>query len=318
MLARGTGMTAMRRSVANYLVLRRAMGFRLRKVGLALEDFASFMERQQARHITTELALRWAQQPANVLPARWAYRLAIVRRFAEHHCALDVKTEIPPLGLLPHRYSRGTPYIYTSAEIERLMRCSGELSSTTGLRPHTYSTLVGLLAVTGMRVGECIALDRADVDFVNGLLTVRQSKLGRSRHVPVHPSTREALWKYSQQRDRIYPNASSPSFFVSDLGTRLTDRVVEKTFVRLARRADLKTATGRRRPRLHDLRHTFAVQALLRWYRAGIDAEPRLIELSTYLGHKRIASTYWYITAVPELLRLAVDRARGLGRPVSQ
>lgn len=306
-------MNILSNSVADYLALRRAMGFRLRKVGLALDNFAAFMEQQRARHITTELALRWAQQPTNVLPARWAYRLAIIRRFARHHSALDPRTEIPPQGLLPHRYSRGTPYIYTARQIQCLISAASELSSTPGLRPLTYSTLIGLLAVTGLRVGESIGLNRDDVDFGNGMLTVRQSKLGKSRFVPIHPSTRRVLSEYSHRRDQIFSASTSPSFFVSDRGTRLTDRVVEKTFVRLSRSIALGRSVGVRRPRLHDLRHTFAVETLLRWYRSGIDAEPHLIELSTYLGHSRIGSTYWYITAVPELLRWAIRRSKNLG-----
>lgn len=310
-------MNTLRSSVALYLALRRAMGFRLRAVGLSLEDFASFMERQRERRITTELALRWAQQPANVLPARWAYRLAIVRRFAAHHSAVDPRTEVPPAGLLPHRYQRVTPHIYSAAEIVRLMRDTQGRHPRTVLYPTTYSTLIGLLAVTGLRPGECIALDRSDVDLTNGRLTIRNSKHGRSRHVPIHPTTRRALWEYARERDRAFPNSTSPSFLVSDCGTRLSARVLEKSFVRLLRRVGLKPPAGRRRPRLHDFRHTFAVRALLRWYQDGVDAE-QLVELSTYLGHDKVSSTYWYITAVPELLQLAINRSRTLKQGASR
>jgi integrase len=215
---------------------------------------------------------------------------------------------VPPPGLLPHRYQRPTPYIYRDEEISRLLGAAQQLSSATGLRPHTYATLFGLYAVTGMRCREPLQLDRDDVDLMNGVLTIRGTKFGKSRYVPLHVSTQCALNSYATRRDRLCRNPDSPSFFVSDCGTRLTHWSVRSTFVKLSHQIGLRGAGDSRGPRLHDLRHRMAVNTLLGWYRDGVDVERRLPELSTYLGHAHITDTYWYLTATPELLRQALFR----------
>jgi integrase len=301
-------MRDLRKALEEYLAVRRALGFKLTEAGHVLPDFLSFLERQGSSHITTELALRWARQPVSVVPAYWAQRLGFVRGFARYHAATDPRTEIPPQGLLPDRYIRKPPYIYSHREIVRLIETASRLPSTTGLRPWTYSTLLGLLAVTGMRISEPIALDRQDVDLARGVLTIRRTKFGKSRLVPIHPSTQRALLSYARRRDRIHPRPKTPSFFVSDRGTRLTHWTVRWTFVRLSRQIGLRGSSDRFGPRLHDLRHRFAVQTLLGWYRAGAHVERHLPELATYLGHGHVTDTYWYLSAVPELLRLAAMR----------
>ncbi len=278
-----------------------------------LRQFAAFLEREGAPYITRELALRWAQHPANAQPATWASRLSTVRRFAQFWSAADPRTEVPPLGLLPHRYGRKPPYIYTEGEIRRLIAGARQLPSATGLRPATYATLLGLLAVTGMRISEALALNRDDVNWSEAVLAVRRTKFGKSRLVPVHPSTQRALRRYTRRRDRVYPKPTTESVFVSERGARLTPWTVRYTFNRLSRRIGLRGPADRRGPRRHDLRHRLAVDTLLRWYRAGVDVERHLPELSTYLGHGHVADTYWYLSAVPELLRLAAARLEARG-----
>lgn len=301
-------MNDLRKALEEYLAVRRALGFKLASAGSLLPDFLSSLEQQGAFHITTELALRWARQPANVQSARWARRLGFVRGFAQYRAATDPRTEIPPQGLLPDRYARKPPYIYSHREIVRLIETARRLPSATGLRPWTYSTLLGLLAVTGVRISEPIALDREDVDLTRGVLTIRRTKFGKSRLVPIHPSAQRALLSYARRRDRIHRRPKTPSFFVSDRGTRLTQWTVRRTFVRLSRQVGLRGSADRFGPRLHDLRHRFAVQTLLGWYRAGADVERHLPELATYLGHRHVTDTYWYLSATPELLRLAAMR----------
>jgi len=301
-------MTALLKAVDDYLGLRRRLGYKLRDPGTYLHDFVSFLERQGVSRITTDLALRWAMQPANAQPAHWAARLRAVRLFAQHHSASDPSTEIPPLGLLPYRGRRKLPHIYSLTEITRLMAATRDLHSTTGLRPWTYSTLLGLLAVTGLRISEALGLNRDDVDLWQGVLTIRSTKFNKTRLVPVHPTTREALRHYARRRDRIYPRPRTPSFFVSEWRTRLEQSCVSRTFYKLSRWVGLRGLTDHHGPRLQDFRHAFAVRTVLRWYREEVDVDPRMPVLSTYLGHGHVSDTYWYLSAVPELMRLAAAR----------
>lgn len=305
-------MSKLRKALEEYLAVRRTLGFELREVGGLLGNFISFLEQHGASHITTELALCWAKQPLDVQPAHWARRLGIVRGFAQHHTAVDPRTEIPPQGLLPYHYLRRAPYVYSDREIAELIAAPRTLASDVGLRPWTYATLFALIAVTGMRISEPIGLDRDDVDLAQGVLTVRGTKFGKSRLIPIHPSTRRALCRYGDLRDSIHPKPTTPSFFVSDRGRRLSHWIVRKTFVKLSCQIGLRGPSDSRGPRLHDLRHRFAVRTLLRWYRAHVDVDRHMPELATYLGHAHMTDTYWYLSAVPELLRLA---ARRLERP---
>ncbi len=295
-------------AVKDYLGLRRRLGYKLEDAGRWLMGFASFLEREGATHITTELALGWAMQPADGQPAHWAARLRAVRLFAEYHKGLDPETEIPPQGLLPHRSRRRQPYIYEDSEIKALIREAEKLPSRTGLRPHTYSTLLGLLAVTGIRIGEALALDRDDVDLGQGTLTIRQGKFNKSRLVPIHSSTQEVLRGYASLRNIVFPKPRAMSFFLSEPGTRLEISCVYRTFVKLSRRIGLRDPRDSHGPRLHDLRHTFTVRTVMEWYRAGLDVDSQMPTLSTYLGHAHVTDTYWYLSAVPELLCLAAAR----------
>jgi integrase len=301
-------MNALSLHLEEYLKLRRRLGFRLRVAGGLLRRFVGFAGQEGASFVTAKLALRWATQPADCQPSQWANRFGMVRRFAQYLSAVDPRTEIPPPKLLPHRYQRKAPYLYRDDEVVGLIKAARHLESPLALRGATTSTLFGLLAATGMRVGEAIGLDREDVDIKRAFLTVRQAKGNKSRLVPIHPSTRDALRRYQRLRDQICPHPQSPAFFISERGGRLVDCTVRYWFIRISHQIGLRQPTDHRGPRLHDLRHHFAIKTLLRWYRTNKDIEVHLPELSTYLGHGHVADTYWYLSATPELLRLATRR----------
>jgi integrase len=294
----------------DYLGIRRSLGFQLQQQASCLWNFVAFLQAEGASYITTELALRWATQPAKAHPTAWAWRLGRVRRFAIWYSATEPRTEIPPAGLLPHRYRRKPPHIYSDEEIERLLRRTQQLPSPKGLRASTFTTLFGLLAVTGMRVSEALSLDRPDVDFDRGILHIRRTKYGKSRYVLVHPSTVEALKEYADARSRLFPTSPTPAFFISERGRRIARGTARYTFAKLSQQLGLRLpAKGHGRgPRLHDMRHRFAVRTLIHWYRTGLDVERELPKLATYLGHVHVNESYWYLEAVPELLQLATDR----------
>lgn len=301
-------MSSLRNALGEYLALRRSLGFELRLAGRLLERFVDFADKQDAEFITCELAVRWATLPPDVQPAQWANRLGMVRRFARHHLATEPRTEVPPTDLLPYHYRRQPPYIYSDAEVQSLLRAAAALPSPLGLRGATYMTLLGLYASTGLRTNEALRLDHDDVDLVQGVLRIRDSKLGKSRYIPIHGSTQQALARYAAERERLCPRLNTPGFFVSEHGTRISEWSLRYTFVKLSRQIGLRAATDSRGPRIHDFRHRFAVNTLRGWYRAGVDVERHLPQLSTYLGHVHITDTYWYLTATPELMQLAGQR----------
>src|SRR6266568_1568332 len=301
-------MSTLRHALNDYLALRHALGFKLHDAHTLLSHFVGFLEQQEATWITTDGAMRWAIQPQHVQPAEWARRLRVVRGFAQYHSVVEPRTEIPPPELLPYRPQRRAPYLYSDAEIAQLLAAARQLPSVTGLRACTYATVFGVLAVTGMRLSEPLALDNDDVALDDGLLTIRHTKFRKSRCLPLHPTTQQALGRYVDVRNRVYPIPQSPAFFVSEQGTRLTTWAVRATFVRLSRQIGLRGPRDSHGPRLHDLRHRFAVQTLVRWYQAGVDVDRHLSELSTYLGHVKVSDTYWYVSATPELLALATQR----------
>lgn len=302
-------MKPLRDAIQDYLALRRSLGFKLRYAGHCLLEFASFLEAKNTTRITTQLALEWAQQNPSSQPSTWAQRLGHVRGFARHHVATDPQTEIPPPGLLPFYPLRARPYLYSEDEIAHLLRCALELDPADGLRPWTYYCLLGLLSVTGLRIGEALRLQLEDVNLQDGLLTVRGTKFGKSRIVPIHRTTQQVLAEYRARREQCFAgHNASPFFFINSHGHHLDIGDVHRTFYKLSRKTGLRGATASHGPRLHDFRHRFAVQTLLRWYRSGEDAERRLPVLSTYLGHVHVADTYWYLSACPELMAQAVAR----------
>ena len=306
-------MTPLRKALEAYLTLRRGLGSELFRPGAHLHRFVDFLDREGAAVVTAELALRWATAPASATPATWAGRLAHVRRFATWLSATDSRTEVPSRELLPDRYRRRPPYIYSDEEVERIVGEAARLASPLGMRARTYATLFGLLAATGLRLGEALLLDRDDVDLRAGILAVRRAKFGKSRFVPVHDSTITALRRYARQRDQLLPRPASPAFLLSERGIRVTQCSARYNFAVVSRAVGLRPPTRGHRhgrgPRLHDMRHRLAARTLVRWYREGRDVERELPKLSTYLGHVHVSDTYWYIEAVPELLRLATERA---------
>ncbi len=298
-------MTDLHQILEDYLGVRRALGYKLERAGRLLPRFVTYLEESGAAFISTKVALAWATEAGRGGPPWFAARLGLVRPFAKYVSALDPRTEIPSADLLPRRRSRGAPYLYSEADVQALLAAAGALRSP--FIASTYTALFGLLACTGMRVGEALALDRSDLDRRLGLLLVRHSKFGKSRLVPLDPTTLFALEDYGRKRDRTIRSAKSASLLVSSVGTRLDYRRVHRVFLHLVQSTDLADRRPRR-PRIHDLRHSFAVRTLLDWYRAGVDVEPRLPLLSTYLGHVSPSSTYWYLTAIPDLITLAHRR----------
>jgi len=300
-------MSALAGHLEDYLALRRGLGYKLDRPGQLLAGFVSYLEAAGAAAVTTGHALAWATAPRDADPCWWRIRLAAVRPFASYLAPLVPGTEVPPRGLLPGPVSRrAVPYLYSGAEVTALMNAAGAIR--TPLRAATYQTLIGLLAVTGMRVGEAISLDRADLDTGQGLLTIRNGKFGKSRQLPLHASALRALGSYAQLRDSARRHPASPAFFASVTGTRLIYNNVHFTFHQLTQAAGLRPRSAACRPRIHDLRHTFAVTTLARWYADGGDAAARLPLLTTWLGHAAPAGTYWYLTGTPELLALAAAR----------
>ena len=303
-------MSTLREALPRYIRLRRDLGFKLVDAGLQLPRFIDFLEQRGADHITTALALSWAQEPASVLPAEWARRLGYVRGFARYRSAVDGRTEVPPARLLPHRSTRARPYIYSDAEVQQLLAAALQLPTSwhgTPLRPRVFYCLLGLLCTTGMRMSEALGLHVADVDVDQAVLTIRGSKLGRIRLVPLHASTVEVLLDYLRRRNEFY-GAISPYLFVSNRGNRLDQAQLHRTFYELSRSIGLRGATASSGPRLHDFRHRFALRTLTHWYDAGEDAARRLPVLSAYLGHVNVADTYWYLSAWPELMGHAMSR----------
>lgn len=298
---------AMTGHLEDYLRLRRALGFKLRFEGQVLPGFVAYLDTIGATSITVEAAVAWTRLSEDAQPVTLSHRLGAVRGFARYLATIDPATEIPPCGLFG-KQQRRTPYIYSAEEIARLLAGAGQLRPP--LRAATYEALFGLLAVSGMRVGEAFRLLRADVDLAEGLIQIRHPKFDRDRLVPLHPSAAKALRGYATRRDRLYPQPRTEAFFISSLGTALRDSTVHATFLSLLAPAGLPTAAGER-PRVHDLRHSMVVSTLIGWQRDGLDIAARLPVLSTYLGHVSPASTYWYFTAVPELMQLA---AAGLDR----
>ena len=294
----------LRTALADYLAMRRALGFTLTEPERHLRRFIEYLESTGQTTVTTEAAHAWAMSPPGSAPTWWATRLGSVRMFAMYLKTIDPATEIPPP--LVGRVKRATPYLYSDADIAALLKVVENFSSP--LRVATYQTLIGLLAVTGMRVGEAIAADRDDLDLDAGVLVVKQGKFGKTRALPLHPSTVEALAGYLERRDQLHPRPKRPALLISAVGTRLIYQNVHMNYFDFVHMAGLRPRSATCRPRIHDLRHTFAVRTILDWYREGHDVKARMPLLSTYLGHVHPSDTYWYLSAAPELLELAGER----------
>lgn len=303
-------MSPLRAALRDYLTVRRQLGFELKRDGRLLEEFVGFLEQAGTTRISTELAVAWARRPQECHPHRWRQRLGMVRCFARYLASIDPESEVPPLDLLPARQPRVAPYIYSHQEVCALMDAAGALSPR--LRAATYQALIGLLACSGLRLGEALGLQRRDVDLDHGVLDIRGAKRRRQREVPLHEGAVDALGRYAALRDRHCAKIERPAFFISRPGLPLSAKAVHGTFPRLIRRVGLEGAGQRARPRPHDFRHAFAVHTMLDWHRAGFQVDRRLPLLSTYLGHTQPVSTYWYLQAAPELLAIIAERLDGI------
>ncbi len=296
----------LRADLSNYLTLRRALGYRLARPEKLLGQFLDHLEQTGQEHVTVIAALDWARLPGEGESNWWAYRLSVVRGFASYLHTLDPAHQLIAPDLLPQQPCRANPYLYSDAEITALISAATSLRTT--LRQATFATLIGLLTVTGMRVGEAIALDRGDVDLTSGRLLVRHGKFGKQRELALHASTIEQLRRYQRLRDQQAPATGTTAFLVSTAGTRLIYCNVHWAFHRLVAQAGLRPRSPSCRPRIHDIRHSFAVRAMLNAYEAGEDGQTRLTLLSTWLGHVHPGSTYWYLSASPELMAAAGQR----------
>ena len=314
-------MNTLREAVRDYLQMRRSLGFKLRETGKLLPAFVKFLEGHRSPYITTRLALVWAQQPSTVQPAEWAHRLSVVRTFARFRSATDPRTQIPPPDLLPFQPKRARPYLYSQEEIRGLLHAALRMSyrfERGKLRPWTFYCLFGLLSVTGLRLGEARNLELSDVDLKTGVLTIRGAKFGKTRLVPLHASTRAVLADHLARRQRHWAGRTvSSCLFLSSWGNRLNGGEIHRTFYAMSRQIGLRGLSDSHGPRLHDMRHRFATNTLVRWYRSGQDPERRLPLLSAYLGHVHVADTQWYLEGSPELMREAMRRLeqRWEGRP---
>jgi len=311
-------MKSLQHHLTEYVAARRALGTRLKEPAQTLRQFVRFLARRKNRFITIHLALEWSQQSRDVQRATWARKLSMVRQFARWMSVIDPRHQVPPRRLLNVRHRRGRPHIYSDDEITRLMAEAGRLKSANGMRALTMRTLIGLLAATGLRPGEAAGLERDDVNLGAQLLTIRKSKYGKSRLVPIHHSTAAALKRYAAERDRIFRIPSIAFFFVSERGTGLEMGEVRRWLCKISRACGLRKKSEGHRcghgPRLQDLRHTFATRRLVEWYKAGGNVAVQMPKLATYLGHSSVGCTYWYIEAVPELLQLATEFQLGSGQ----
>lgn len=300
-------MSALEQAMVDYLDLRHSLGHELAEAGWLLPSFVAYLADRGLGTVTVQAALDWAQtSPTGKGMSVGPRRMTAARGFARYLAGIDENTEVPPARLMATRQRWRRPFIYTCSDVEAVMS-QARATIASPLRAATYDTLIGLLAASGLRIGEAIKLDRSDVDWDQGVLLIRESKFGKSRLVPLHPSVMQALTNYALLREEVQPHPNTPGFFVSLTRNRLCYAVVQETFRCLVNDAGVG-AGAPSPPRLHDLRHTFAVMTLLSWYRSDKDVAARIPSLSTYLGHREPASTYWYLSAAPELLALAAAR----------
>jgi integrase/recombinase XerD len=300
-------MSALGHHADDYLRLRHALGHDLDDAVRLLPRFVAYLDSIGASTISVEQALPWVQRPdADPASSVWSRRMTVVRGFARHMSGIDPATQIPPLGLVTYQQRRRLPFIYSTTDVKALMAAVPTIIPTE-LRAATFQTMIGLLAATGMRVGEAIRLARSDIDWVDGVLVIRGSKFNKSREVPVDSTTICALAGYASIRDRRVLRPSSSTFFVSQKGTAVIYTDIGVKFREFVTVSGVGAGSSTR-PRIHDLRHSFAVQTLVRWYQDGADVATLLPRLSTYLGHLEPTYTYWYLSAAPELLALAAAR----------
>jgi integrase len=301
-----------RQGVEEYLTIRQSLGFRLDHPKRMLRNFVSFLEQEDSSYISTDLIVKWANLPKNTQLFTRAARFSIIRKFIEYWHNFDSSAEVPPKDLLIYSYRRKPPYIYTDEEVSRLLLACKKLTSKIGLRKHTYQVFFGLIACTGLRRSEVIILDKEHIDFDRSIITIKNSKFNRSRMVPIHSTVLKHLIEYNQHRDQLFPILKTNAFFVSEKGLRLNRSAIRDTFLEISQIIGIRNQSDRCGPRIHDLRHRFAVKTIIKWYKSGINVDQRMPILSTYLGHIDPRYTYWYLSNIPELMNLALSRLSGV------
>ena len=301
-------MKCLRDFVNDYINLRRQLGFKLIEAERLLNDFVFYMESKNTLFITIQLAVAWAKKPKNALQSCWGTRLSVVRKFSYYINTIDSRNEIIPYRLLNYSIQRGNPHIYSDDQISKLLKACLSLKSKQGIRSYSYYTIIGLLAVTGLRVSEVTSIMMNDMDLIHGRITISKSKKQKSRIIPLHKSTLQVLYKYLLYRNKISVKDKAPYLFISELGTRITSFTVRSTFIKLSHETGLRKPTDSFGPRLHDLRHTFAVKTIIQWYEKKVDVDQNMPILSTYLGHTKVSDTYWYLSLVPELVMFSGKR----------
>jgi len=301
-------MKSLTRLANDYLALRRSLGFKLFGAEGVLHRFLAYMEQEHHTHITVDAVLQWVHT-GNLSPMTISGRFTLLRKFAEYAHAIDEAHEVPATRLVLNSTHRATPHIYSREQTLRILHGCRTLPFVgNGLRRSTYYTALGLLVVTGMRISELTSLKRQDVNPESGLLLIRESKFKNTRAIPLHGTTVGVLSEYARLRDELFPGVTCDAFFLADGGEALSKPAMETMFVRISHRIGLRKPNQSFGPRIHDFRHTFAVNTLTRWYREGADVEQRLPILSAYLGHVKPSDTYWYLSAVPELVGLVAAR----------
>jgi integrase/recombinase XerD len=301
-------MSTLRKHANEYINLRRKLGYKLYKSEIFLNSYITFLENENISFITVKSAINWAKKTKDSSSYYWHSRLSVIRKFSYYVNAIDKRNEIPPLRLLSCRYQRSKPYIYNDNEILKLLNASLLLKSDQGIRSQIYYAIFGLLAVTGLRISELTSLVINDVDFIQGHLIVRKTKKRNARIIPVHKSTLQILSRYLCFRYKIKAQNKSFNFFISEEGTNITNFTVRSTFIKLSRKIGFRKSTDSFGPRLHDFRHTFAVNTIIQWYKENADVDAKIPILSTYLGHVKPSDTYWYLSFVPELVALTGKR----------
>lgn len=300
-------MKSIQQAIKEYLEYRNRLGFALVNEKRLLKGFASFMKRNKAEFVTCKLALAFAKINPKSTRKTWSRRLGVIRLFAMYHSVIDHRTEIPPAHLLPASFQRRSPFIYTDNQITLLLECCKQQSSIYEIERYSYFMIFGLLAITGTRISEITTLNRDAVDLLKGIITIHQSKFKKSRYLPIHRSTVNALHEYLDYRDRYFPNPASSYFFIDHLGMGIPTHRIRKVFRKLLIKIGLRRKFDRG-ARLTDFRHTFATKTLIHWYQHGLNVDQQMPLLSTYLGHVHPSTTYWYLTVTPELLRLVLSR----------
>lgn len=294
--------------IEDYLELRRALGFRLKKDADLLSDFSLFLRERGEHRITTSRAMEFAKLSCQASTEWQARRLMAIRNFARYWQAVDSSTEIPPHGVFKRLKQRAKPHIYTDDQIAGLVSAALAVHCGQGIAELSYATIIGLLAVTGLRIGELMGLKSQDIDLTAGRLTIHSSKRCNSRIIPIHDSTIERLQAYAERRFQLFPDSKEEAFFVNKVGKQLTHPVFWRAFIRTSMECGIRSSWQGNGPRIHDFRHTFAVNTLLGWHRSGANIEQQLPVLSAYLGHSCPSHTYWYLSMIPELREIVAER----------